>query len=173
MSSLLDIGPLTEEVTVRGTPVTCYGVSAGGLFYLLNNYPEIRQILEKRVANISVETLLEKAQPAISAVIAIGTTDPDEYVANSKSWKAAVEKGIPRANSLGVSDQLAMVSTIFKLTFPEGTGPFVERINAMTAAFNSSQTKSPEPAMKPPVHSSASFQTDSPGIARGHVRRDN
>src|SRR5262245_38834716 len=130
MSGLLDVGPLTDEVTIRGTPVTCYGVSAGGLFYLINHYPEIRQIMEKKVTNLDVNDLLEKAQSAISAVIAIGTTDPEQYTANTKEWKAAVEKGIPRANSLGVSDQLAAVSAIFKLTFPEGTGPFVERLNA-------------------------------------------
>lgn len=173
MSSLLDVGPLAEEVTVRGTPVTCYGVSAGGLFYLINHYPEIRLLMEKKVANLNVQDLLEKAQGAISAVIAIGTTDPEEFSANSKEWKGVVEKAIPRANTLGVSDQLSVVSTIFKLTFPEGTGPFVERINSMTAAFNSTQTMSKASVTKLPERSNASFQTDSPGIARGDVRRDN
>lgn len=143
MSSLLDVGPLTEEVTIRGNPITCYGVSAGGLFYLINHYPEIRQLLERKATDLNVNDLLEKAQSAISAVIAIGTTDPEEYTANSKEWKRVVEKAIPRANTLGVSDQLAVVSTVFKLTFPEGTGPFVERINSMTEAFNSGPTPTP------------------------------
>jgi hypothetical protein len=170
----LDVGPLTEEVTIRNKPVTCYGVSAGGLFYLINNYPEIRTLLEQKFSDINVQDLLEKAQGAISAVIAIGTTDPEEYMANSKAWKEAVEKAIPAANSLGVSDQLAMVTAIFRLTFPDGTGPFVERINSMTAAFNSMPTTPvTESPTKSPERSNAAFQTDFPGIARGPARRDN
>jgi hypothetical protein len=174
MSSLLDVGPLTEEVTVRGTKVTCYGVSAGGLFYLINNYPEIRSLMERKVADLNVEDLLEKAQSAISAVIAIGTTDPEEYTANTKEWKEVVLKAASRANTLGVSDQLNAVSAIFRLTFPEGTGPFVTRINAMTEAFNTTMTTpTTESVTKSPARSNASFQTDSVGIARGAVRRDN
>ena len=46
MTSLLDIGPLTEEVEIRGTKLNIQGLTAGHLFQLFAEFPEMRKILE-------------------------------------------------------------------------------------------------------------------------------
>lgn len=169
MTSLLDIGPLTEEVEIRGTKLEVQGLTAGHLFQLFAEFPDMRRLLDAKKGNPQ-DVMLSLAPDLIAKIIAIATGQP-----HNKETEA-------KAKTMGAGDQLSILAAVQRLSFPEGIGPFVDRVTKLLTS--SSAGLSPILATPPlpassnsstssPASFSASLQTDTPAGMRGHARRDN
>jgi len=119
MAGLLDIAPVTEIVTINGTPITVSGVSAFGLATLLSRFPEIRMMMTGKA--LEPGRLMEIGGDAIGALIAAGVGFPGD---------AAQEE---RARTLPVEAQMDLISAIIRISLPGGPGPFVEKLTALMA----------------------------------------
>lgn len=165
MTTLLDIGPLTEEVEIRGTKLTVHGLSAGHLFQLFNDFPDMRKMLDSKQGNPQ-EVFMSLAPELIAKIIAMATGSPHD----AKAEMAAM--------GLGAGDQLTILLAMQRLSFPNGIGPFVDGVTKLmtstsaglptTPLANSSNSKTDSP-----VRFSASLQTDTPGMMRGRAPRAN
>lgn len=131
MSGLLDIGPLTETVTlVRGekkNELIVHGITAEGFFYMMQRFPEIRLMMERRANEITPERLMAMAPPTIAFVIGCGLVDPGDDTSTTE-WQLFVSEQAKIARKLSVSEQLKFIMAIFKLTFSEGVSPFVDQL---------------------------------------------
>lgn len=164
MTSLLDIGDLTEEVEVRGVKLTVQGLTAGHLFQLFSEFPDMRKMMEGKKGD-ATQIMLGLAPELIAKVIAMALGHPHD-----KDIEA-------RAMSIGAGDQMLVISAVLRLTFADGFGPFVERITKImqSAAIQSSPPPMPSSnsMTRSPAPFSASLQTDIPAGMHGHSRRVN
>jgi hypothetical protein len=157
MNSLLDLGPLTEEVDIRGVKLTVRGLTAASVFKLFAEFPNMQQALAEM--GTSGSSMLELAPDLFAKVIAIATGSPDD---------AAV---IAKARELGATDQMAILSVVQKLSFPQGFGPFVDQMARLMVMDTPTQSSAPGNSSHAP--SNAALQTDSPGLTRGASPRAN
>ena len=165
MTTLLDIGPLTEEVEIRGVKLTVHGLSAGHLFQLFNDFPDMRKLLDKKEGDPK-EIFMSLAPELIAKMIAMATGSPHDKQAEMK------------AMALGAGDQLAIMLAMQRLSFPNGIGPFVDGVTKLMTSTSEGLPTIPLPISSnsttdSPVRFSASLQTDTPGMMRGHQRRAN
>lgn len=164
MTSLLDIGPLTEEVELQGVKITVQGLTAGHIFQLFSKFPDMRKLIDNKQGNPQ-EVLLTLAPELIAKIIAMATGHPND--------KAIEDK----AMTMGAGDQVAILAAIQRLSFRDGIGPFVDRVSAlMTSAATGLQPRSQtslNSTTASPVPFNASLQTDTPPGMRGHARRVN
>jgi hypothetical protein len=168
MTSLLDIGPLTEEVEIRGVTLVVQGLTAGHLFQLFAEYPDMRKLLDGKPDSSPQEIMLALAPDLIAKIIAMATGQ-----ANNKEVEA-------KAKTMGASDQLTILTAVQKLSVPEGISPFVDRVTQLmqgstppTVSARTSSPSSVNTATRSPVPFSASLQTDTPGMKLGRVPRAN
>jgi hypothetical protein len=157
MNSLLDLGPLTEEVEIRGVRLTVRGLTAASVFKLFSEFPNMQQALAEM--GTASSGMLELAPDLFAKVIAIATGSPDD---------AAV---IAKARELGAADQMAILSVVQKLSFPQGFGPFVDQMARLMVMDTPTQLSEPGNSSHAP--SNAVLQTDSPGLTRGASPRAN
>lgn len=160
MSSLLDLGPLTEEVEIRGIKLTIHGLTAADIFKLFSEFPDMQQQLTQLGTPGAV--MLHIAPDLFAKMIAAGVGSPGD---------ATMEA---RAKKLGAMDQMTILGAIQRLSFPQGFGPFVEQITKLagTDMITSSPTSnvSGNTSRAP---SSGELQTDSPGMTHGVSPRVN
>lgn len=164
MVSLLDIGPLTEEVEIRGGKLTVQGLTAGHLFQLFSEFPDMRKMLGEKKGSPQ-EIMLALAPELICKVISTATGTPGNKEAEAK------------AMTMGADDQLSIISAIVRLSFRDGIGPFVERVTALMNSTKMNQATvskhSSESTTRSPAPFSASLQMDTPDLLRGGPRRAN
>jgi hypothetical protein len=162
MSSLLDLGPLTEEVEIRGVKLTVHGLTVTDLFKLFSEFPDMQKLLAQMGTPNAV--MLGLAPDMFAKVIAMAT--------GSLGDKEVEE----RAKQLGAADQLMILSAVQRMSFPQGFGPFVDQMTrlvgtGMTTATSSETLNGQANSSRAP--SSAQLQTDSPGMLRGASPRGN
>lgn len=119
MTSLLDVAPMTESVSVAGNVVNVSGVSALGIAHLLAKFPELKVLITGGDVKVTADTILEAAPAAIAAIIAAGVGKPGD-----KDHEEAAAR-------LPVGDQLELISVIVRLTMPDGIRPFVAKVRAL------------------------------------------
>ena len=167
MTSLLDIGPLTEEVSVGGAKVTVYGVSPEGFFFLLHRFPLLQELMGSG-KEVSMEALREVAPESIAYALAVATTSRSYMT--QQQWLDIVEATANVAMNLPAHHQMALFQSAIKMTFPEGIGPFMEGVNALAESINRvSGTTAPVTTSSKPSRSG--FATDSRGMRLGQARR--
>lgn len=120
MVSLVDIAPAVERVQIRGQEIDVFGVSAAGVASLLARFPELRRAFVER--DVPVDQLLAMGGDIVNAIIAAGTGDPGDEVAEEA------------AGRLSIDEQADLISAIARVTLPKGVGPFVEKLAALGAA---------------------------------------
>jgi len=167
MPSLLDMGPLTEDITVRGSDLTLAGVGLDGMFYLIANFPDLKKIMDGKIKELTPAKLMKGAPQTIASVIAVAATDRDAFE-DDDAWEAAVAKGTKIVRKWGAGDQLTALNVIFRLTFTEGVGPFVQQMNKITAMFVGAG-KGPDTNSSARI--SASLVMDIPPLERGAIHR--
>ncbi|RWQ12334.1 hypothetical protein [Mesorhizobium sp.] len=121
MAGLLDIAPLTEKVPVGGAKVEVFGVSAKGVAVLLARFPELRLLMTGR--DVGPEKLMAMGGDVVEAIIAAGIGFPGDD---------AQEEAAGRLN---VEAQADLLAATLRLTFPNGLGPFVEKLTALGAVM--------------------------------------
>ena len=137
MVGLVDIAPLTAEVVIRGNSIAVQGVNARGVALLLARFPEFRALVTGR--EVALESILALGGEVISAIIAAGTGSPGD---------AQAEKA---ADNLSLEEQADLLAAIFRMTMPNGVGPFVDRLTALgIGPEGASASATPEPRSPKP-----------------------
>ena len=166
MTSLLDIGPLTEDVEIRGVTVTVQGLTAGHLIQMFNDFPDMRKLLEGTGEQAD---LLALAPDLIAKIIAVATGSPNDKAVEAK------------AKTMGAAEQLSVLAAVQRLSFPKGLGPFLDQVNKLMGSTMPTIPTGPvadaspsgRSSIKSRALSSASLQTDTPAMARGPAPRAN
>lgn len=123
MVGLLDIVPAEETVEAGGQSVRVIGISALGLGHLLGRFPELRMLMSGQ--EVSVDRLMEIGGEAVAAIIAAGCG----YPGNPDAERVSV--------ALPVGEQADLLGAIIRLTMPQGVGPFMEKLTALSGALDS------------------------------------
>lgn len=136
MSGLIDLAPLTEEVVLGPGPkqrLTVSGLTVDDIFFLVRAFPEVKALLERRLKDITPERMMEAAPKTLATIVACATGERDN------------DKAVNAAQRLNADATLKILGVIFKLTFPEGVGPFVRSLQGLQASFGAS-TSPPQAA---------------------------
>jgi hypothetical protein len=147
VTSLLDIGPLTDKVPVRGKDVTIKGISGKDILILLNDFPEMRKLMGGQSLAITPDLLIARVPGALSSIIVLACGEDIDNDAAHKS-----------ADALTVGEQVEFIHKIWKLTFPSGTQSFLDAVQEIKRLVGGASgwdrdTQSPAP-------SSSSSDTD-------------
>ncbi len=140
MVGLLDIAPPFRSVPVNGEDVRVTGVSAHGIAYLFQKFPQIRALLAQR-AELTLEEFIELVPEAIAAIIACGCGCVGSPEAEAMAAK------------LGAETQMDFLQAIAEVTMPKGVGPFFERLVGMANSVGASSAKIPDMKLQPPSKS--------------------
>lgn len=134
MTSLLDIGPLTEEVPVSGEKiVTVYGVTPEGFFYLLHKFPLLQEMFSGGNRNVDMDALREIGAECVACALAVATTSRS-YM-SQKEWLDIVEATANVAMNLPAHIQMDLFQAAIHLTFPDGIGPFIAAVDRLAASI--------------------------------------
>ena len=138
MVGLIDIAPVTAEVVIRGNSIAVQGVNARGVALLLVRFPELRALVTGR--EVALETILALGGEVIAAIIAAGTGSTGD------------ENAEKAADNLSLEEQADLLAAIFRMTMPNGVGPFVDRLTALginpggAAGSATPEPRSPKPS---------------------------
>lgn len=122
MTSLLDIGPLTAKVTVRGKEFEVRGISAKMFFHLLDDFPELRKVMSGAKVEVKAEDMMKQVPGAVSSVIAAACGMPND------------KEAIAKADDLTIGEQADFMTKIWELTFPSGVTSFIVALEEMSRA---------------------------------------
>jgi hypothetical protein len=133
MPGLLDIAPLTENVTVRGAQVIVSGIDIPDIIDLLTRFPKIRKMWAS--GQWDVEQLLGMSKEAVVALIAGGCSNLDEK----------------NASNLALDEKAEILAAIIRVTMPRGPGPFMATLTALmgTVGGGASPTAPASKSRKP------------------------
>lgn len=124
MAGLVDFAPLTEDVDLgAGRKLTVSGLTFDDIFFLIRGFEEIRALLSRQITSIKPEQLMKSAPVTIGTIIACGTGERES------------KKAIEQAVRLSADAQLKTISVILRMTFPEGVGPFGQRLVELQQSF--------------------------------------
>lgn len=119
MVSLLDIADTKKTVPIRGKEIPVNGISAEGIAHLLAAFPDLRKLMGGKSEEVTPDALMQFAPRAVAVAIASGTG-----LSGSKEGEAAAAK-------LSIGEQVELLAAIIDMTFPQGFGPFVERLDSL------------------------------------------
>lgn len=122
MVSILDITPSTTRgvaVTVRGQDVEVRGISLGDIAYLIQNFPEVRDLFSGKDVQFDIDSLLTRAPEVVYGIIACGT------------GVRGNEQGTATIKALTLEEQTDLLDAILRETFKGGLGPFVAKVKGM------------------------------------------
>lgn len=122
MTGLMDIVPLTKQVTVGNQQIEVNGISALGLAQLMTDFPELQQMMEGKDIELTPARLIELFPEAVAGILAAGTGKPGDK---------QVQK---HATTLPVGVQLDLLIAILDLSIPGGLGPFVQNLAVLASA---------------------------------------
>ena len=86
---------------------------------MINAFPELRMVFAGRAPDLSPQDIVAMGPKIVAAIIASGTGCPGDAAAEAAAAK------------LTIGEQLALLTTIFEVTFPDGFGPFVEKLRSL------------------------------------------
>jgi hypothetical protein len=118
VASLLDIGPLTASVTVRGKEISVSGIGADTLVQLLNNYPEIKQYMGGFSGAVNEDFMTKLGPEIVDAIIMAGA-----------GFKLDNKDARDKVSSLYLGEKMEMLEPIMMMTFPKGFPSFVEALS--------------------------------------------
>jgi hypothetical protein len=123
MADLLDIAPATAVEAVRisnGQRLVVRGLNGNAIASIAARFPAMVMLLGGSDANV-VARLVGQFGIAIGPIIAAGCGHPGD------------EKAEAIAGAFLPEDQLKLVMTIYRLTFPNGLTPFIEAMASLMA----------------------------------------
>jgi hypothetical protein len=144
MADLLDIAPSTavEVVWIDGRRVSVRGVSVDAIASIVARFPEVRSLISGGVGDSLVPRLIEGCAAAVGPIIAAGCGHLADAIYEQHAAKLLPEY------------QLKFLTAIFRLTFPNGIGSFVEALTGLIAGTGEGakpikvrSRKSPSPSL--------------------------
>lgn len=157
--NLADLGPLTETVKVRGKDYEVRAITVSDIIWFLGKFPDFATLLGPKAATLSARQMITALAPRTLGVLiatALGKNKDD-----ADMWSA---------ENLSASETLKFVGAIFRLTFPDGVGPFVEELGALTESLKPPQNGT-ESDGQSSTHISAAVITDIPPLTPEAIRR--
>lgn len=124
MASLIDIGPLTKKVTLRGQDFEVQGLSALVIFDMLRDSPAVQKMfLEKKMGENDLSSLIALAPQFVGQVIAgaVGEHGKPEVV------DFAITK-------LTAGEQLEVLEATVELSFPKGLSSALDALTRLMAS---------------------------------------
>ena len=119
MVSLVDIVDVKKTATIRGKDIEVEGINAEKLGLLINAFPELRLVFGGRAADLTPQDIVSMGPKIVAAIIASGTGSPGDAAAEAAAAK------------LTIGEQMTLLTAIFEVTFPDGFGPFVEKLRSL------------------------------------------
>lgn len=166
MTSLLDIGDLTEPVTINGKPLDVRGITPEGFFYLLAKFPSLNALFMRGRASLTMTDLQNEAPDCVAYVNALATTDRSAYE-TADAWKNEIEAMAAIARRLSAHHQAAIFDVALRLTFPDGVGPFMQVMDKLAKSINRASGQKMAPDTTSSKRSRTGFVTDSLGMKLG------
>jgi len=120
MVSLVDIVPQTRIVFIDAGELELRGLGLRHIANLLLRFPELRKLWVSGAPALDIETLIENAPDAISAIIATAAGQP--------------EAASQVAEAFALDDVLECLIAIRELTMPGGADPFAEKLGRLLGA---------------------------------------
>jgi hypothetical protein len=162
MVSLLEIGPLTDTVQIRGTDLTVSGLTAKDLFDLMQEYPELQYVLAgQNLTDDLVKTLMGRASHTLGMIMAMGLNERGDN---------QTEVVLFAMTKLTAGEQADLITAIAKLTFPKGIKSFVE---SLQEAADSAGVHGKAPPTKSRGQSKGSSHTATTSEIAGATHPDN
>ena len=152
MADLLDIAPSTavDTVTIGGHRIEVRGLHGDAIASIASRFPNLVALLVG--GDNVVPRLIGQFGSAIGPIIAAGCGHLGE------------ERYEQRASTLAVEDQFKLVTTIYRLTFPNGLAAFLQAMTSLTAGAADEEQKVVKirlkklPSVSPPSSDEASRQ---------------
>lgn len=181
MTSLLDIGPLTSNVKVRGVDIPINAITAEHVFSLINRFQTFRQMMEGDLGKVAPEELMRRLAPDCLAAIIVmctgGVPEPSEgdiekHGDRAKAFEKKSEALEAVAKSMTVVEVKNILAETFALTFgEEGVGPFVEDLRRILSKYAVQNGLAQVTNLQGEL--SAALQMDVPKFKSGKVHRAN
>jgi len=155
MSGLIELGPLTEEIKVRGKTLTVGGLTVDDLIFLVQAFPQILDVMVE-VRDDRLSSVKKLGPRIIAHIISCATGDRND------------EAALRVAAKLPAGKQLEIFEKAFELTFEEGVDPFLDRLMRMATHTAKTVVGSESPSDD---SLSASLVGDEPRKTRVPLRR--
>lgn len=165
MTSLLDIGPMTESVAIGGKTIDVFGLTPEGFFYLLEKFPLLQKLFGGGASDVTFEMMTEIAPSSSAYAISLATTPRDKYKTTAE-WQGAVEAAAKVAVNLPAVYQMTLFQVALRLTFPDGIGPFMQAVTGLATSISRVSGKT-VPATASSKRSRTGFVADSRGLRLG------
>lgn len=128
-SAFFTIAPAVGDVTINGTKVPFKGITLSEVVTLLAQFPELFQLFNRPVDDdgkplpfqITPDMIYSVAPRSVASIIAAG----GGYI-NDK-------EAIELAQSWPLGTQVACLTKIIELSWPDGFGPFVQQLESLAA----------------------------------------
>lgn len=162
MVSLVDIGPLTREVEIRGQSITVHGITADALFNLLADIPELRLVFAgKYLESEVISRLVSLSSITLARLVATGVAPvhatPDE-----------MDKEIRGALNLNIGESAMLLKEILDISFPQGLKSFLDGLSGLLGR----DARGWAAATKSRVQSQNASPTDIPQASPGSTPQD-
>jgi hypothetical protein len=121
MADLLDIAPSTavEAVWINGQRITVRGLSFNDAASIISRFPNVGDLFRTGFNPSAVLRLIEQLGASVGPVIAAGCGHPGD------------EKYEQLAGAMVIENQGDLLEPIWRLTFPKGIRPFLERLTRL------------------------------------------
>lgn len=159
MVSLVDIGPMTDKVTIEGKgDVEVRGITASHIVGIFYQFPDIRRLLTQQVLDADIITnLITDFPQAVGGIIAAATGHPDE------------RPHIDAAVNLPIGLQYQFLEKIVPMTFPQGVANFLDAVQEL---LRKAEGRGWVPGTKSPAQSNAASNTDGENKTAGTQPQD-
>lgn len=116
MTSIMDIGPLSDSVTLRGKDIEVQGIGADALVLLLDKFPDLHKAIGTR-QDLTATDFIKFGPDIVCAVIAVGCGIEVNEASTNK------------LKTLTIGEQMEVLTPILRMTFPRGFHSFVEALS--------------------------------------------
>ena len=121
MADLLDIAPsaAVHAVRIAGERIVVRGLNANDVAFIVSRFPDIHKWFIGGMSGHIGQRLIEQVGASVGPVIAAGCG----HLGDEKYERAAL--------MLTLEDQATLFEPIWRLTFPNGIGSFVEKMTRL------------------------------------------
>jgi hypothetical protein len=125
MADLLDIAPSTTigTVDIDGVPITVRAISLDGIASIFARFPELRSLLGGGFGDDLIPRLILSCGASVGPIIAAGCG----HLADQAYERIGA--------SMLPGQQVKILKTIFKLSFPNGIRSFVEELTGLMGSL--------------------------------------
>lgn len=132
---LLDILPAVDTVTVAGKKLAIRALSVTDIAYLMVRFEEVRTLMAG--GKLTTERLMAMGSEAVAAICVSGVTSKKSTIAERHKLEA-------HFITLGLEQQVDILSAVVKVTLPKGPGPFVAAVTKLMSLGRSADGASSE-----------------------------